>query len=425
MPDTAVLRTRPVRPNRIADLVYLTVTLLAQAAVYQVWMFAVGKTFWSGGAGAMAAAALFPMATLPLYTRLALGPGHAVIMALASAVVLYPAPQTLPLFAIQAMAAGLAGGYVMRSPSKRGAVVTSGAVAGLASAVVLMATAAWSFPATTLLTAAAFSVLGGVLAGAAVLALSPAAERIFGHVTSLTLLEALSYDHPLLSRLVTTAPGTFLHSTNVAVMCDAGARAIGADPLTTRVAALYHDAGKTIAPERFVENHTHDLGDDMTPEATRDALLAHVTDGVRLVQAHGLGRRIAAFVGEHHGTTEMRSLLDRAEREGRSDPKSYRYPGPRPRSRESGMLMIADRLEAIARARRPATLDACLTLAREVVDQIVAEEQLVHSGLSDQDLDTLEQSLAEVLHAVHHQRVGYREAAYTPARLRAVAGGHR
>ena len=141
--------------------------------------------------------------------------------------------------------------------------------------------------------------------------------------------------------------------------------------------------------------------------------------------AHGLGPTIATFVREHHGTTEMRSLIDRAERSGQKDLSSYRYPGPRPRSRESGLLMIADRLEATARTRRLESKDDCQALTHEVVDQILAEEQLVHSGLDDDDLDAIERAYADVLHAVHHHRVGYREPAHTPARLRAIVGGQR
>jgi putative nucleotidyltransferase with HDIG domain len=291
--------------------------------------------------------------------------------------------------------------------------VLAGAAAGAASAIVLSATAWPTITAAALLSGAAGALVGGVLAGAVVLAASPLLERVFGHVTSLTLLEALSYDHPLLRRLLTRAPGTFLHSTNVAVLTDVAARAIGADVLTARVGALYHDVGKTAAPEAFMENQS--LGGPPPDEGGVSArlLVDHVANGVRLVLQHGLGERVADFVREHHGTTEVR-LSGPTPVDG----AAVHYPGPRPRSRETAVLMLADQIEATARARRPETRPDCIELAREIVDGAYGRGQLENAGLTDDDLDTLESAFADVLHAMHHRRIGYRLTDVTPPRLR-------
>ncbi|HET9373321.1 MAG TPA: HD domain-containing protein [Vicinamibacterales bacterium] len=412
-------RIGSVRTNRVRDLLFVTLTLVLHGTAFQLWQFGVERVFDVGGVGAMAAGALFPIAVLPMYTRLALGVGPMMVQAVALSAIVHPIPSVLPVFGLQALAASLVGGLRVTHPIKRGSVVQAGALAGVAGAAVFVASTVSSLPPTIVVAGAVGELLGGVLSGALVLALSPMVERIFGHVTPLTLLEALSNDHPLLRRLLTEAPGTFLHSTNVAVMSDVAARAIGADPLTTRVGALYHDVGKVRSPLNFVENQTDGgLRDTLRADERRRALLAHVTEGARLVLAHGLGRRIEEFVREHHGTSEMRSVMDQAAREGSTDIADYRYPGPRPRSRETGVVMIADRLEATARGRRPATPSACLSLAEEVVDQLHGQGQLVHSALSDDDLTRIERALADVLYAIHHHRIGYSEPEPTPPRMR-------
>jgi hypothetical protein len=243
---------------------------------------------------------------------------------------------------------------------------------------------------------------------------------VFGHVTPLTLIESLSYDHPLLRRLLTEAPGTFLHSTNVAVLADVGARAIGADALAARVGALYHDVGKTRTPELFAENQAADNPHAvLTPDESARVLAGHVKEGVQLVLSHGLGERVADFVREHHGTSQMRSLIARLDdTRDDGDASRFSYPGPRPRSRETGLVMLADRAEAMARARRPQSRDACLALACETVDRVVEEGQLSNSGLTDADCERIERAFADVLFAIHHRREGYRDPDATPARVR-------
>jgi putative nucleotidyltransferase with HDIG domain len=225
-------------------------------------------------------------------------------------------------------------------------------------------------------------------------------------VTSLTLLESLSYDHPLLRQLMTTAPGTFLHSTNLAVLCDAAAHAVNADALTLRAGALYHDIGKTRAPEFFIENQDGvNLLADLTASESADILRAHVTDGVQLVTRYGLGPRLASFIREHHGTSTMRSVANKAE--PWVDPATFRYPGPRPQSRETGLLMIADQVEATARALLPGTLGECRQLVQDAVDRIVADDQLGDSGLTRANLGAIVTALADVIHAIHHRRIRY------------------
>jgi putative nucleotidyltransferase with HDIG domain len=411
-------RTTVHRPNRLADLAYLTISLILHAFAFVIWQRLTREAFQAGGTGEAFALAMFPTALLPMYTRLAVGKGPMVVQVLALALILESI--AFHRFAsVQALAAGWVGGLRVSPPSGRGSVIRAGAWAGLASAVALAITSITMVEPEVIAAGMAGALLGELVSASLLLALSPFAERIFGHVTALTLIESLSYDHPLLRRLLTEAPGTFLHSTNVAVLADVGARAVGADALAARVGGLYHDVGKTRAPELFAENQSGDAPPaELTPSEGARVLLGHVKEGVTLVLSHGLGERVADFVREHHGTSEMRSMIDRLEDTSTGPGAAFTYPGPRPRSRETAVVMLADRSEAMARARRPSSRDDCLGLAREVVDRTHAEGQLATSGLSDVELEQIERAFADVLFAIHHKRDGYRDPEATPSRPR-------
>jgi hypothetical protein len=367
----------------------------------------------------MVAASVFPVMALPMYTRLALGVGPMLVQLVAFAVLILAIPALLPLLSVQILVGGAVAGALIGNPKGRGSVVTAGTAGGAAGAVTFLLMFSNGLPTAIQVAGSLAMVVGGTLAGALLLALSPVVERLFGHVTPLTLIEALSYDHPLLRRLITQAPGTSLHSTNLAVLADAAARRIGANALTARVGALYHDIGKTMAPENFIENQQGEArADHRSAEDIARSLVQHVADGATLIRSYGLGDTIAQFALEHHGTSPMRSLSARAAREHVTDLRALQYPGPRPRSRETGIVMIGDQLEAQARVRLPQTRDECVALVRSTVARISSDDQLVHSGLTTGDLAAMEQAFAEVLHAIHHRRPGYASSDVTPAAVR-------
>jgi membrane-associated HD superfamily phosphohydrolase len=145
-------------------------------------------------------------------------------------------------------------------------------------------------------------------------------------------------------------------------------------------------------------------------------LVNHVTDGAALIRSSGLGDVIADFALEHHGTSPMRSLAPKADRDG-SDRQLLQYPGPRPRSKETAIVMIGDQLEATGRVRLPQTREECMTLVRETVSRIEADRQLVYSRLTAADLLRMESAFADVLHAIHHRRLGYPASDLTPLPL--------
>jgi putative nucleotidyltransferase with HDIG domain len=354
--------------------------------------------------------------TTAMYTRLAVGRWAAAAQTLAAGVVLALLGAPPRLVGVVLACSVAAGELAPRSTSRSGLLRTASWIAGLAGATMLSGIAAttpapWPRVAGDAVAAAA----AGFLAAPSLLAFAPLAEWFFRHVTPLTLTEWLNYDHPLLRELATRAPATFQHSVSVGLLADAAARAIGASPLLARVGGLYHDVGKIRAPGYFYENQSgHNPHDELAPEVSAGILRAHVSDGVELVTAHHMGRRIADFVREHHGTGLMEVFRDKAARQGRLDAAGeavFRYDGPRPRSCETAIVMIADQLEATVRASPPADPAAAEAVTARTIERIVASGELTDAPLRDADLDRVRPALARTVFAMYHRRLRYPEAA--------------
>ncbi len=234
-----------------------------------------------------------------------------------------------------------------------------------------------------------------------------------GVTTFLQLMELARPTHPLFKRLLVEAPGTYHHSIMTGNLGERAAEAIGADALLVRVAAYYHDIGKLSAPHYFVENQTgpanpHDELDD--PEESARIIIRHVTEGVRLARKHRLPARIVDFIQEHHGTTRVEYFYRRAcERYGPEnvDEAKFRYPGPRPQTRETAILMLADSVEATVRAEKPADVEAIDRLVCRIIQQKLDEGQLVNTDLTLRDLELIRQAFVTTLSGMYHTRVLY------------------
>lgn len=239
--------------------------------------------------------------------------------------------------------------------------------------------------------------------------------RWLGLATPLHLLEISRPDYSLLQFFLRNAPGTYQHSLQVANLAEQAAEAIGADPLLTRVGALFHDVGKASNAAFFIENqapgqtNTHQ---DMAPEDAAAVIIRHVTDGVTLARKHRLPRRIIDFMLEHHGTMLTRyqynlALQKSGGDESKVDKEKFRYPGPAPRSRETAILMLADGAEARTRAEAPQTEEEMRALVRRVVDYVQREGQLDHTTLTLQDLNRIADSFVATLRGSYHPRIQY------------------
>lgn len=264
----------------------------------------------------------------------------------------------------------------------------------------------------TNLTSYAIAALGNAaLAGLIALGGVSLLGRVFGITTSLDLLELTRPTHPLLKKLLAEAPGTYHHSLIVSQLAEQAAQRIGADALLVRVAAYYHDVGKTREPQSFVENQFDgvNLHDSLDPQTSAGIVIDHVQRGIALAEKYGLPRRVRELIPQHHGTTLAAYFHHRAieNTDARVDEDDFRYGGPRPQTREAGILMLADGVEATARAERPSTPEQIRVIINRIVDERLSDGQLDESNLTLRDIQQIKDAFLGVLQGMFHARVKY------------------
>ncbi|WMW66146.1 HDIG domain-containing metalloprotein [Nitratidesulfovibrio liaohensis] len=245
-------------------------------------------------------------------------------------------------------------------------------------------------------------------------ALSPIIELCLGYTTRFRLMELMNLEQPLLQDLMVAVPGTYHHSLIVSNMVEAGAKAIGANSLLCKVAALYHDIGKLSRPEYFIENQFggRNKHDKLAPSMSALILTSHVKKGVELAQQHRLGQEIVDIIGQHHGTRVIRYFYQKAVNQGENPrEQDYQYPGPRPQTREAAIVMLADAVEASSRTLVEPTPARIKGHIDTIVKGIFAEGQLDESELTFKDLHKLGENFHRILTGLFHQRIGYPDAA--------------
>ena len=292
------------------------------------------------------------------------------------------------------------------------------AIGGAGSAIIL----AYRLPDTItdwigIATLVGTSFLNGIASASLTLIFQFLFSQVLGVTTSLQLMEISRPDHPLLQFMLRNCPGTYQHSLQVANLAEQAAESIGADALLTRVGAIYHDAGKSTNPGFFIENQIPgkiDTHDDMDHVITAMTIIGHVTEGVRLAKKYRLPPRILDFIREHHGTQLTRYQFTRAleavEKKNETvDPELFRYPGPRPQSQETALVMLADGCEAKARAELPKDDDELNTLVKKVIEYCQKEGQLDETRLTLMDLNAIVKSFVDTLKNTYHPRIRYPE----------------
>ncbi len=252
--------------------------------------------------------------------------------------------------------------------------------------------------------------ISSVLSLILLFALSPILELVFGYSTRFRLMELMSLEQPLMQELMVTAPGTYHHSLIVANMVEAGAKAIGANSLLCKVAALYHDIGKLTYPEYFIENQFGgpNKHDKLAPSMSALILLSHTKKGAELAEQYRLGTDICDIIAQHHGTRIMHFFYDKAIKLGENPEEAeYRYLGPRPQTKESAILMLADSVEASSRTLVDPTPARIQNHIDTIVKGIFAEGQLDESELTFKDLHLLSENFQRILTGLFHQRIAY------------------
>jgi putative nucleotidyltransferase with HDIG domain len=292
----------------------------------------------------------------------------------------------------------------------------AGIAIGLAGAAVILAyrlpDAVTDWKGLAELTGASFA--NGISAASITLLLQHFFAQILGITTSLQLLDIARPDHPLLQQMLRNSPGSYQHSLQVANLAEQAAESIGADSLLVRVGAIFHDCGKSQNPQFFIENQVHDKidsHDDIDPYISAQTIINHVNDGVELAKKHRLPTRIIDFIKEHHGTMYTHYQYTQAVNSTVNDEKveksKFTYPGPKPQSRETALLMLADGTEARARAEVPKNEEDLRSLINTVFDFYGRNHQLEDTNLTLRDLEEVKRSFFRTLMGTYHPRVKY------------------
>ena len=269
-----------------------------------------------------------------------------------------------------------------------------------------------------LFTDAARIGLWGLAAGFLMTGLLPFIEQVFGVLTDLSLLELGDVSHPLLQELVRRAPSTYNHSLTVGSIAEAAAEAIGARGLFVRVGAYFHDIGKMLKPGYFVENQGAEGSrhEGLVPAMSTLVIIAHIKDGSDLARQYRLPQPIIDLIVQHHGTTLVEYFYDRAHERSQTDPNGdepdenlFRYPGPKPQTKEAAVLMLTDAVESASRTLidpAPARIES---LVRSIAERRLHDGQFDESGLTLRELRTIEKSLVMSLISIYHGRIKYPE----------------
>jgi len=257
------------------------------------------------------------------------------------------------------------------------------------------------------------ALANGVLCGFLITGLLPFVERLFGVVTEISLLEWSDVNRPVLRRLVLEAPGTYHHSVLVGNLSEAAAQAIGANALLARTAAYYHDIGKLVKPEYFVENSTEAPArhEKLSPALSALILTAHTRDGAQMAEQYRIPTPIRDIIEQHHGTTLVEYFYQKAVQQaggnGRVDPECFRYRGPKAQTPEACIVLLADAVESASRAMSEPTPSRIDSLVREIAQKRLADAQLDDCPITIKEMRKIEQSLIRELTAMFHTRIRY------------------
>ena len=357
-----------------------------------------------------------PLSAATMLVCLFLGLASAVLLAMplaiGAAIVFHGSFEAMVFFLISgAMAA-----YGVQNCRERNVFIKAGLMTGLLNILLAAAIGVYAgFESTkAILWGCAFGFLGGVASAILATGLVPIIEILFEYTSDIKLLELANLDQPLMRKLMIEAPGTYHHSVIVGNMVEAAAAEIGANPLLAKVCGYYHDIGKIRKPAYFIENQTNGRNrhDKLAPSMSALILIAHIKDGMDLARRHKLGNNITDTIRQHHGTSLIHFFYDKAiqlKGEDAVNIDDYRYPGPKPQTREAGLVMLADAVEAASRVLDNPTPSRLQGLVQKLINRIFSDGQLDNCELTLRDLHNIAKSFNTILNGIHHHRIEYPE----------------
>ncbi len=311
---------------------------------------------------------------------------------------------------------GTMAAYWIRHCRQRKVFITAGAKLGLLNILLVTSIDLYlaELSGAKLLWDWAFAFMGGIGAGIVAAGIVPLVEIAFGYTTDISLLELASLDRPILRRLMIEAPGTYHHSVIVGSLVEAAASEIGANPLLAKVCGYYHDIGKIKKPLYFIENQKGGINkhDKLAPSMSSLILISHIKYGVEIARKNKLGQIIIDTIRQHHGTSIIKYFYEKARQQKGDDSvniDNFRYAGPKPQSREAGLVMLADVVEAASRTLDNPTPSRIQGLVKNLINNILSDGQLDECELTLKDLHKIASSFDKILYGIHHHRIEYIE----------------
>ncbi|MCO4770883.1 MAG: HDIG domain-containing protein [Deltaproteobacteria bacterium] len=329
----------------------------------------------------------------------------------------------LAIFYVTSALAAIAG---LGAAHERGRLIRAGLIAALVNVAIVVAIdfvdlagtqggqSSQVTDLTTPLVHIVFALAGGVIAGVLAVGLAPLFETL-GFVTDSKLLELSSLNHPLMREMIVKAPGTYHHSMMVGSLAESAAEAVGANSLLVRVGAYFHDIGKSLKPQYFIENQRdqENIHDRLSPSMSALVIVSHVKEGIELGRRHKLPEPIIDMIPQHHGTSLVGFFYNKAVQQADPDKgevisdSDYRYPGPKPQTKEAALMMLADGVEAATRSLKTHTQGAITARVEKIVNKCVVDGQLDECPLTLRDLHIASETFVKVLMGMHHHRIEY------------------
>lgn len=364
---------------------------------------------------------LLPFAVGAMLVRIVLNSEVALIFSVLSSLLLGVLFGNSLAIALYALVGNLTGAHWVRHCKERATLYRAGMWVSLANVVAILAIylmAGRHFE-IQLLYKLGFGLVGGFVCAVIVNGTIPLVESTFKYTTDIKLLELANMNTPVLRELMVQAPGTYHHSVIVGNLVESAAEAINANPLLARVAAYYHDIGKIRKPLYFIENigGLENRHDKLSPSMSALILMAHVKDGAELARENKLGQPLVDIIRQHHGTSLIKFFYDRAKAKAdpgvqQVDERDYRYPGPKPQTREAALIMLADAVEAASRTLADPTPARIQGMVQKIINNIFIDGQLDECELTLKDLHNIAKSFNRILAGIFHHRVDYPEPAW-------------
>jgi len=361
---------------------------------------------------------LFPFAAGAMIVRVFINSEVALVYCAALAPLLGIMFNNSMFVVIYALLGSIIGAHGMRQCSDRSTIYTAGlkiSVVNLALAISFQTFSNTLFTMQTVYVAF-FALVGGILSAGFVSGFIPVIETLFNYTTDIKMLELANLNSPLLRDLMIKAPGTYHHSVVVGNLVEAAAESINANPLLARVAAYYHDIGKVSKPLYFIENQggEENRHDKLTPSMSALILISHIKEGAEMARDKHLGQAIIDIIRQHHGTGLIKFFYERAKQQAEAagqtvEEKDFRYPGPKPQTREAGIVMLADCVEAASRTLVNPTPDRIQGMVQNIINRIFTDGQLDECELTLKNLHEIARSFNRILNGIFHHRVDYPE----------------